>query len=152
MKLIRFVGIEELDALLLDRKIAPIKPRRDCLYFFPNEDIDGIYECLSIPYRLQYLTGIVAEHNAGDERLFICFNIELNAKKLEYCNETYADPEGSFFDTMLVGEYHSKNGYKIGDVKSIDIWEDEYFWDFKCIKHFDDLRECSMWLHYQKKI
>lgn len=142
MRFIRFVSIEEIETLLKDGKVLPIKPRRDCLYFFPLDNDGG-----SIPYRLQYLSGVVEEYDAHIEDrktlwFFVCLNLELDETKLKRECRSYADPEGSWFDTIGVEEYHGKDGYRIEDVKSVDIWgyDDPFGWA-KLIKHFDDVGE-----------
>lgn len=147
MNLIRFVGLEEIEVLLKDGKVLPIKPKRDCIYFFPKE-----CEGHSIPYRLEYISGIVSDYFVpnridGHQWLFICLNIDLAKKALEESYKTYADPEGSFFDTILVQEYHRKEGYSKDDVESVDIWGYDNPWGVgDLIQHFESLEEAREWM------
>ena len=150
MKFIRFISIRELEALLEDGKIKPIKGNRECLYFFPAQGEESsvhgtVYH--SVSYRFEYVSGVVAEISSDDYRRCIVLNLEMDEDKLEPAVLPYADPEGSFWETIGVLEYHKKDGYKISDVVSVDIYKQPSF-SFGLVeeKHFDDLKECYEWI------
>lgn len=151
MRFVRFIGIEELDVLLTTGDVKPIKERRDCLYFFPSqgEKCKG-WGCdyHSVPYRYEYVSGIVSDYHSDDGRRCIVLNLEMEEDDLEQDFATYANPEGSFWDTMSVLEYHSKHGYNIGDVLSVDIFKEPWgSFGLEHEKHFDSLHECKEWLN-----
>ena len=156
MKLIRIVGISELNALVKDGCVYPIKDRK-CLYFFPahNERIkeyEGDAEWQEVPYRLQYLAGIVSSYYTSKLsgkfiRFFICLNLEIYKKRLQPSWETYADPYGSFFATITNCEFHLTDGYDRAAVKSIDIYAEAALSDFADkIKTFRDIEEAKKWI------
>ena len=150
MRFVRFIGIEELDVLIKTGKVKPVKGRRDCLYFFPAEGemCDGWgTEFHTVEYRYEYVSGIVSDYYIDDRRICIVLNLDIEKTGLEQVVETYADPEGSFWDTIGVVEYHSKKGYEIEDVVSVDIFQQKLAMSFLSLeKHFDNLLECKKWL------
>ena len=156
MKLIRIVGISELNALVKDGCVYPIKDRK-CLYFFParNERIKeykGDAEWQEVPYRLLYLAGIVSSYYTSKLsgkfiRFFICLNLEIYKKRLQPSWETYADPYGSFFDTITNCEFHLTDGYDRAAVKSIDIYAEAALFEYADkIKTFTDIEEAKKWI------
>ena len=153
MNLIRFVGIEELENLLEQKQVRPLKPRRDCLYFFPAYDepvpeYEGRgAENQTIYYRLSYLTGIIEEyHTEILGSIYLCLNLDIPHTRLKPAWEMYADPDGSWFARISCLEYHAENGYDLKNVKSIDVWQDDSFLCFKPVKNFGNIEECIVWL------
>ena len=150
MKVIRFIGSSELIAVARDGQVSPIhngwvshfgtgnQKDKPCLWFFPYDNDSYAYGFHSPEYRLQYLHGIVAEENhilngkATD--FYICLHLDLPKKDLTIDTQRYADPEGSYFDTIHVDEFLLHRPYQKSEVRKVEIYVDEDFWDFKLAK------------------
>lgn len=121
MKLHRFIGLSELKALAENGKVAP-QETGECLYFFNEDDV---YHH-SPAYELEYLSGIVGDMKIdGISRLFCMIELYLPKKRLVKEIRTYADPEGSFWDTIGVDEYHLYGAYAASDIRRVVLFADE---------------------------
>lgn len=150
MRVVRFIGSSELIALARDGQVSPLHNKwagrfgtenqkdKPCLWFFPYNNNSYAYGFHSPDYRLCYLHGIVAEErhalNGKPADFYICLHLDLPKKDLTVDTQSYADPEGSFFSKIYVDEFLLHRPYKKSEVKNVEIYVDEYFWDFKLLK------------------
>lgn len=122
MKVHRFIGLSELEAIAEKGKVEPLK-EGGCLYFFSEDDV--FHE--SPEYELEYCSGIVGDMKIdGVSRLFCMIELNLPRKRLVKEIRTYADPEGSFWDTIGVEEYHLYGAYAAADIRRVVLFADDW--------------------------
>jgi len=150
MKVIRFIGSTELVALARDGQVSPRhdmwvspfgngnKKDKPCLWFFPYDNDSYAYGMHSPEYRLQYIHGIVADEdyilNGKSTQFYICLHLDITSKDFAVDTQSYADPEGSFYDRIYVDELLLHRPYKKSEVRKVEIYADEDWWDFKLVK------------------
>ena len=150
MKVIRFISSTELIAVARDGQVSPLHDRwvshfgngvkkdKPCLWFYPYNNDSYAYGFHSPDYRLRYLHGIVAEEshilNGKPTTFYICLHLDLPKKDLTTDTQSYADPEGSFFAKIYVAEFLLHRPYQKSEIKKVEIYADEDFWDFKLLK------------------
>lgn len=138
----RFIGISEIEALLNDGVVKPLaENKRDCLYFFDSDE----HECPC--YQLEYLFGIVGEmfSHKTDDRFYFLIHCDIPEKRFKVVCERYADPDGSWFETIGVDELHLHGSYRRKDVKSVTLYTDHYF-GFKQHSSYDTIEEAYEFL------
>lgn len=119
MKLRRFISKEELDVLVREGEVKPIKNM--CYFFDVNES-----HCFDVDYQIEYVSGVVGMIDNKERSMYIVLDISLPKKSLKPKLMSWADPYGSFFDTILVNEFRNKTGYKLFDVKKVTVWGKDY--------------------------
>ena len=115
----RFIGLSEIEALLNDGVVKPLaENKRDCLYFFDSDE----HGCPC--YQLEYLHGIVGEmfSHKTDDRFYFLIHCDIPEKRFKVVCERYADPYGSWFDTIGENELHLHGSYLKKDVKSVTLY------------------------------
>lgn len=148
MKVIRFIGIDELKNLLRDGEVCPLHNKwqsimgngvvkdRPVLWFFPfvsdedfkkNSHRDWSNRELDSPFdRLSYCIGIVTNTWAtidGERKaITICLHLDLPKKDLQEDVQLYADPEGSYYDRTSVREYLLSRPYKASEVEMVELY------------------------------
>ena len=151
MKVIRFIGLNELEVLVSEGKVKPIhetwsncfgmgvKKNQPVLWFFPFVSDDEFkrrilknksgfkFSELDSPwYRLSYVSGIVASVPANidgeNESLSVCIHLDIPKKDLVEDEQTYADPEGGFYSTMIVTEYLLHRPYLATEVEKVELY------------------------------
>lgn len=125
MQLIRFVGREELVALNEEGKILPKNIHnafsdgagKEVIYTFP------LMEYTTPKNRLDYLTGIVTANSYNEDGgdYYICLFLDIPDTEIEEGYGTYADPYGSFFDTISEKECYIKQ-YTREQVFKVEIY------------------------------
>lgn len=138
----RFIGLSEIEALLKDGVVNPLaENKRDCLYFFDSDE----HECPS--YQLEYLYGIVGEmfSHKTDDRFFFLIQCDIPEERFKVVCERYADPDGSWFDTIGVYELHLHGSYRKNDVKTVTLYTDDKF-GFKQHSSYDTIEEAYEFL------
>ena len=138
----RLIGLSEIEALLKDGVVNPLaENNRDCLYFFDSDE----HGCPS--YQLEYLHGIVGEMflHKTDDRFYFLIHCDIPEKRFKVVCERYADPEGSWFETIGVDELHLHGSYRRKDVKSVTLYTDHYF-GFKQHSSYDTIEEAYEFL------
>ena len=138
----RFIGLSELEALVTEGIVSPSKSNgRDRLYFWDSE------EHTSPAYQLEYLSGIVGEIDSSktEWRFFCLVSCDIPEDRFEKAYRTYADPEGSFWDTICQDELHLYGAYRKEDVKSVMLYVDDRF-GFKEDKSFDTIEDAYRFL------
>ncbi|MBO6031764.1 MAG: hypothetical protein J6Q22_09845 [Prevotella sp.] len=138
----RFIGITEIEALLNSGVVNPLaENKRDRLYFWDSE------EHTSPAYQLEYLLGIVGEIKSSktEWRFFCLVSCDISEDRFEKAYRTYADPEGSFWDTICLEELHLYGAYRKEDVKSVRLYVDDRF-GFKEDKSFDTIEDAYEFL------
>ena len=152
MKVIRFVGIGELESLVKNGNIEPLhcvwhggywtgnKKAKPVLWFFPfasDEDVRlnrkpyvsyrELAHGLDSPLdRLRYVSGVVDDVQVaeGDNIRYvsICLHLNLPRKLLVRDSIEYADPEGAFFDRTLVDEFLLYSPYSTSAVRGVELY------------------------------
>ena len=126
----RFIGMSEIEALVNEGFVEPLEEnvnrwrcRQKCLFFFDSDK----HECPS--YQLEYLSGVVGEiySHKRKERYFCLVLCDIPEERFENKCESYADPEGGWFDTICVDELHLFGEYRKESIKSVTIYTDHYF-------------------------
>ena len=138
----RFIGISELEDLVTEGIVNPSKSNgRDRFYFWDSE------EHTSPEYQLEYLSGIVGEIKSSktEWRFFCLVSCDIPDDRFEKAYRTYADPEGSFFDTIGQEELHLYGSYRKEDVRSVRLYVDDRF-GFKEDKSFDTINDAYLFL------
>ena len=139
----RLLGNAELVALVTERIVSPSKSNgRDRLYFWDSE------EHTSPEYQLVYLSGIVGEIESSktEWRFFCLVSCDIPEGRFEKAYGTYADPEGSFWDTIGQEELHLYGAYRKEDVRSVRLYVDDRF-GFKEDKSFDTIDDAYRFLN-----
>lgn len=152
MRVVRFIGSTELIAVARDGQVSPLhnmwvshfgnvnKKGKPCLWFFPYANPSYAYGIHSPEYRLKYLYGIVADEkhilNGKSTNFFICLHLDITRKDLTVDTQSYADPEGNFFDKIYVDELLLHRPYQKSEVRKVEIYADvgDNRWDFKPVK------------------
>jgi len=141
MKFVRFIGEQELEALLQDGKVQPlhktwsnclgygVAKSEPCLWIFPEQTGDYEYCQNDTPEdRLMYCGGIVTDTtfklNNKDKYGNIAVHLDLpdNDDSIVRDIQEYADPYGSYYDTMDVVEYNLKRPYLLSEVVGLDMY------------------------------
>lgn len=142
MKVHRFIGLSEIQALIQEEVVRPLPENgRDRLYFWDSE------EHTRPAYQLEYLLGIVGEIESSktEWRFFCLVSCDISEDRFEKAYRTYADPEGSYWDTICLEELHLYGAYRKEDVKSVRLYVDDRF-GFKEDKSFDTIEDAYEFL------
>lgn len=142
MKVHRFIGLSEIQALLRDGIVKPLQENgRRCLYFFDSE------EHPSPAYQLEYVSGIVGEleSDSNNYRYFCLIRCDIPEKHFVKSVEPYADPEGGWFDKIGVEELHLFGEYRKEAVKAVELYIDHYF-QYKMHSSYNTVEEAYEFL------
>jgi hypothetical protein len=117
MKLFRFVGEQELKKLLRGERIVPINSHKGRRTTFHDQNVIFFFEMsLGIKYAFEFVSGIVDT--------YAVVAVEHPFPKRGY--GTYADPYGSFFDTMQVDEF-ALSSYSTHNLIDWRLFSGDYF-------------------------
>lgn len=141
MKVHRFIGLSELEAICSCGTVKPLKDKRRCLYFFPDE---GMYHH-SREYELEYISGIVGSYIIEDStRVFCCIYLNIPKRELVKDIMPYADPYGSFYSKIYCDEYHLFGCYAKADIKRVVLFADNLY--IEKIAEFRRVEEAYLFL------
>ena len=131
VKLIRYIGLEELQALAKDKYIKPKfihhglskGAGKPIIYFFPRYSKDLPEDFLEqSEERWLYLTGIIEENKLKDKSYYlIAVEVNLSEDRITRGTGEYSNPQSlDVFDFQLmeVEEYYSQE-YKLEDVEKV---------------------------------
>ncbi len=138
----RFIGLSELEALVTEGIVSPSKSNgMDRLYFWDSE------EHTSPAYQLEYLFGIVGEIKSikTEWRFYCLVSCDIPKYRFKKAYRTYADPEGSYWDTICQEELHLYGAYRKEDVKTVTLYTDHYF-GFKLHSFYDTIEDAYRFL------
>ena len=116
MKLRRWVSLEELKTLV---NTGEVKPKEKYCYFF---DLQECY-CNNVKEQLSYISGVVGEYKTKNGTYFISLDINLPKRNLIDKFMRWADPYGSFWDTIYVMEKRNKTGYTLANVEKAKVYK-----------------------------
>lgn len=122
MRVHRFIGLSELEAICKEGFVKPLEGKRTCLYFFPDE---GCYHH-SREYELEYVSGLVGDIEIENStRVFCCIFLDIPKKNLVWEIMPYADPDGGWYSRISCDEYHLFGSYSADDITRVVIYADK---------------------------
>ena len=94
-----------------------------------------------------FTSGIVGEIESSktEWRFFCLVSCDIPEERFEKAYGTYADPEGSYWDTICFEELHLFGAYRKEAVKAVELYTDHYF-GFKLHSSYDTIEEAYEFL------